>query len=60
MKRFLSLLLMACFAMGTVALADASHPSLTYVKKKRGRKAHAATRHKAHKATRHKAPKHTA
>jgi len=59
MKRFLSLLLMACFALGTVALADAPHASLTYVKKKGGRKGHSATHHKAHKATRHKTPKHT-
>ena len=60
MKRFLSLLLMACFALGSVALADAPHASLTYVKKKKGgRKGHSAPRHKAHKATRHKAPKHT-
>lgn len=58
MKRFLSLLLLACFALGTVALADTPHASLTYVKKK-GRKGHPATRHKAHKATRHKTPKHT-
>ena len=56
MKRFLSLLLMACFALGSVAMADASHASLTYVKK---HKAHSATHHKAHKATKHKAPKHT-
>lgn len=56
MKRFLSLLLMACFALGTTALADTSHASLTYVKK---HKAHSATHHKAHKATKHKAPKHT-
>ena len=55
MKRFLSLLLMACFALGTVAMADAPHASLTYVKKK----AHKATRHHAHKADKHKAPKHT-
>jgi Ni/Co efflux regulator RcnB len=56
MKRFLSLLLLACFALGTVALADAPHASLTYVKKK----GHKATHHKAHKADKHKAPKHTA
>jgi hypothetical protein len=55
MKRFLSLLLMAFFALGTVALADSPHASLTYVKKK----AHKATRHHAHKADKHKAPKHT-
>jgi len=58
MKRYLSLLLMACFTLGTVALADAPHASLTYVKK-HGRKGHKATRHKAHPATKHKAPKHT-
>jgi len=57
MKRFLSLLLMACFALGTVAMADAPHASLTYVKKKKG---HKASRHKGHQATKHKAPKHTA
>jgi hypothetical protein len=55
MKRFLSLLLMACFTLGTTALADAPHASLTYVKKK----GHKATKHKAHKVTKHKAPKHT-
>ena len=55
MKRFLSLLLMACFALGAVAMADAPHASLTYVKKK----GHKAEHHKAHKATKHKAPKHT-
>jgi hypothetical protein len=55
MKRFLSLLLMACFALGATALADAPHASLTYVKKK----GHKATKHKAHKVTKHKAPKHT-
>ena len=62
MKRFLSLLLIACFALGTVAMADAPHASLTYVKKhshKGGRKGHTATRHHAHTATKHKAPKHT-
>lgn len=59
MKRFLSLLLMACFALGTVALADVSHASLIQVKKRKGRKGHPATHHKAHKVTRHKTPKHT-
>jgi hypothetical protein len=56
MKRFFSLLLIACFALGTTALADTSHASLTYVKK---HKAHSATHHKAHKADKHKAPKHS-
>jgi hypothetical protein len=59
MKRFLSLLLMACFALGTVALADAPHASLTYVKKHGRKGGHKATRHHAHSATKHKAPKHT-
>ncbi len=58
MKTFFFLLLMACFGLGTAAMADAPHASLTYVKK-HGRKGHKATRHHAHAATKHKAPKHT-
>jgi len=55
MKRFLSLLLM-CFLVTPFVMADTTHASVTYVKKK-GHKGHKAPKHKAHKATKHKAPK---
>jgi hypothetical protein len=54
MKRILSILLMPIL-LGAFTLADAAHPSITYVKKSHS---HQKTQHHhAHKATKHRMPK---
>ena len=54
MKRILSIMLMPIL-LSAVTMADAAHPSLTYVKRARS---HQKTQHHhAHKATKHRSPK---
>lgn len=55
MKRMLSMLL-ACCSLSPFAFADASHASVTYVKK--NHQHHKVQKHHAHKVAKHHANRH--